>query len=402
MNYPARDPHRTPPSPCGYPLKLEPQFVERVWGAACDSEQISFLYPPDHSSQATEWPQRVGEVWLTGNGNRIANGAHTGKTLQEVTRDCGATLLGDSPSLDHPSGQPLFPLLIKILFTTDKLSVQVHPPDSYAAQQGSWGKTEMWHILRAAPGARLAVGFRRDIPRGFADDPAKLRQAAESGSLEQLLDWREVHDGETYFVPAGTVHAIGAGLTLCEIQQNSDITYRLYDYNRPGTDGQPRALHLEEALKVIEWRTSGGRTSPFNWPGGAGKRRLLAACPYFLTERWEFPAGAMGDEKQKQVVRFAPDDGVGRRPVIWTALEGAAEFDAGGERAAVRQGEVVVIPADAGTYTVGPLAPSVFLRTFPVDWDADVVSPLRAAGASEAEMTKVCFPLSAAAEETKR
>jgi len=106
--------------------------VERVWGAACDSEQISFLYPPDHSSQATERPQRVGEVWLTGNGNRIANGAHTGKTLQDVTRDCGAALLGDSPSLDHPSGQFVFPLLIKILFTTDKLSVQVHPPDSYA------------------------------------------------------------------------------------------------------------------------------------------------------------------------------------------------------------------------------------------------------------------------------
>ena len=376
--------------------------MERVWGAACDSEQISFLYPPDHSSQATERPQRVGEVWLTGNGNRIANGAHTGKTLQDVTRDCGAALLGDSPSLDHPSGQPVFPLLIKILFTTDKLSVQVHPPDSYATQQGSWGKTEMWHILRAAPGARLAVGFRKDIPRVFVDDPAKLRQAAESGSLEQWLDWREVHDGETYFVPAGTVHAIGAGLTLCEIQQNSDITYRLYDYNRPGTDGKPRALHVEEALKVIQWRSSGGRTSPFDWPGERSARQLLAACPYFVTERWEFPAASMGDENQEQILRFTQDDRAGRRPVIWIALKGAAEFDAGGERATARKGEVVVIPADATSYKVCPLARSVFLRTFPPDWDADVVAPLRAAGASEAEMIKVCFPLSATAEETKR
>ena len=398
MNSPARDPHLTPPSPCGYPLKLEPQFVERVWGAACDSEQISFLYPPDHSSQATERPQRVGEVWLTGNGNRIANGAHTGKTLQDVTRDCGAALLGDSPSLDHPSGQPVFPLLIKILFTTDKLSVQVHPPDSAAHKQNSWGKTEMWHILRAAPGARLAVGFRMDIPRDLVDDPAKLRQAAASGSLEQLLDWREVHDGETYFVPAGTVHAIGAGLTLCEIQQNSDITYRLYDYNRPGTDGRPRALHLEEALKVIEWRSSGGRTSPFDWPGGAGKRRLLAACPYFLTERWEFPAGAMGDEKQQQTLRFTQDDRAGRRPVIWIAIKGAAEFDAGGERATARQGEVVVIPADAGTYTVRPQAMSVFLRTYPPHWERDIVEPLGAVGNSPEQLRLTCFPLTRSIE----
>ncbi len=155
-------------------------------------------------------------------------------------------------------------LLVKFLFTSEKLSVQVHPSDSAAGP----GKTEMWHVLRAGPESRLALGFERPL------DSDEARAAALSGEIERLLRWYPAHAGETYFVPAGTVHAIGEGLALCEIQQHSDLTYRLYDY------GRPRELHLDAALEVAVLGTHPGAIPPVNLGGG---RQLLAECPYFWT-----------------------------------------------------------------------------------------------------------------------
>ncbi len=156
---------------------------------------------------------------------------------------------------------PAEPLLVKFIFTSEKLSVQVHPDDEYAARhEGRRGKSEMWYVVAAEPGARLAVGLERPLSR------EQLRAAALDGSLEQALRWFDVHPGDALFVPAGTVHAIGPGLTLCEIQQHSDVTYRLYDY------GRPRELHLEKALEAA-------RDAP-----GAGPVRLPFACPYFRVE----------------------------------------------------------------------------------------------------------------------
>jgi len=129
------------------------------------------------------------------------------------------------------------PLLVKLIFTSERLSVQVHPDDG---EDGPHGKTEMWHILEADPGATIALGFREPVTR------ERLREAAQTGEIEQLLKWVPVKPGETYFTPAHTVHAIGAGIVLCEIQQNSDVTYRLWDY------GRPRELHLEQGLAVAD------------------------------------------------------------------------------------------------------------------------------------------------------
>jgi len=156
-------------------------------------------------------------------------------------------------------------LLVKFLFTSENLSVQVHPPDSPAGP----GKTEMWHLLRAAPGARLALGFKQRM------DAGRLRQVAVSGEIEDLLCWHEARACDTFFVPAGTVHAIGAGLVLCEIQQHSDVTYRLYDY------GRGRELHLEQALRVADLGPSAESSAPVDLGGG---RRLLVECRYFRTE----------------------------------------------------------------------------------------------------------------------
>jgi mannose-6-phosphate isomerase len=157
------------------------------------------------------------------------------------------------------------PLLVKFLFTSDNLSVQVHPGDDYARKHhGSRGKTEMWHILRAEPGSKIALGLREKVT------PERLRQAAITGEIMELLDWIPVRRGDTFFIPAGTIHAIGGGIALCEVQQFSDITYRLYDY------GRPRELHLDHGIAV-------SHLEPV--PVHAASTAFLVECPYFETGR---------------------------------------------------------------------------------------------------------------------
>ena len=185
--------------------RLTPRFLPKVWG----SKHLEPWYP-----NATE---KIGEVWF--------------------------------------EADQKLPLLIKFLFTTEPLSVQVHPE----------GKTEMWHILAAAPGAKIAAGFREPITA------QRMRESALSGEIENLLEWFEARPGDTFFIPAGTVHAIGAGITLCEIQQWSDVTYRLFDY------GRPRELHLNEAARVSRLDPHPARQT--------AREGVLVSCPFFTTEK---------------------------------------------------------------------------------------------------------------------
>jgi mannose-6-phosphate isomerase len=204
------------------PRRLTPRFLEKVWGA-------THLEPwfPDST-------QKIGEVWL--------------------------------------EGDPGLPLLIKFLFTTGKLSVQVHPGDEYAAEHHqSLGKTEMWHVVRAEPGAKIAAGFHQQVTK------TQLEVAARSGEIENLLEWFDARPGDTFFLPAGTVHAIGPGLALLEIQQNSDITYRLYDY------GRPRELHMEQGIAVSSLGPHAARVVP--------NGDVLVDCPYFTASRFELRGG---------------------------------------------------------------------------------------------------------------
>ncbi len=208
-------------------------------------------------------------------------------------------------------------LLVKFLFTSEKLSVQVHPPDSEAGP----GKTEMWHVLRAAADACVALGFKRPLTREDA------RAAALSGEIEGLLRWYPAQPGDTFFVPAGTVHAIGAGLALCEIQQSSDVTYRLYDY------GRPRELHLDAALAVADLGCHPGASAPVDLGDG---RRLLVECPYFRTE-------------SITVDRRLAWTGAERAELL-ICLEGDGQF--GDE--AFAPGQVWVVPARADTFGISP------------------------------------------------
>ncbi len=205
----------------------------------------------------------VGEVWFTFGENETSLGVRLDQLLADHPE-----ILGSAADPSHPG---ICPLLMKLLFTTERLSVQVHPDDEYAQQRhGSLGKTEAWYVVDSQAPGEVAVGFRQALT------PEQLKAAAESGEIEDLLDWRRVSAGDTVFVPAGTVHAIGAGLTICEIQQNSDITYRLYDY------GRGRELHLEDGVKVSNPGRHEFDESPRRLAEG---RDELITSAYFRIER---------------------------------------------------------------------------------------------------------------------
>jgi mannose-6-phosphate isomerase len=228
-------------------------FRERVWGR----ESLAPYFP------VTPRDERIGEVWFTAEENLTSLDQPLGVLIRDHPE-----ILGRGADPRHPG---MCPLLLKLLFTNDRLSVQVHPDDDYAQRHHqSLGKTEAWYVLEVNPLGKIALGFRKILPR------EKLREAAQSGEIEELLDWRKVAPGEVIYVPAGTVHSIGKGLTVCEIQENSDITYRLYDF------GRGRELHLDHAVAVA-------RTEPHDYQANpialADWRDHLLDSRYFRLER---------------------------------------------------------------------------------------------------------------------
>ena len=212
------------------PLRLTPSLREKVWGR----KRLEPWFPDS--------PSPIGEAWYL------------------------------APPGLWPGGREL-PLLVKLLFTSERLSIQVHPDDGDGVTKG---KTEMHHILEAEPGAAIALGFRRPVTR------EGLREACATGEIEQLVNWFPVKPGETYFTPAHTVHAIGRGIVLCEIQQNTDITYRLWDY------GRPRERHVDQAVPIADIGVHPGAVRPEALGEG---RNLLVRSRYFVTEEVSLPPG---------------------------------------------------------------------------------------------------------------
>jgi len=220
-----------------YPLIFQPIFKERVWGARNLEQLYNKPLPPN---------ARIGESWeisdRPGDVSVIANGDLAGKDIHWLVQNHGTDLLGTAaPHNDR------FPLLIKILDAADKLSLQVHPPAHVAAALGGEPKTELWYVAHAVPGAELFIGLRAGVTR--AEFERKLRE----GTVADCFHRVRVRAGDAVFLPAGRVHAIGAGIVIFEIQQNSDTTYRVFDWNRLGLDGKPRQLHLAESLRSINF-----------------------------------------------------------------------------------------------------------------------------------------------------
>ena len=215
-------------------FELKPVTKHIIWGG----ERLSRDYGMGENGE------KIAEAWeLTCRGdgdNEIISGKYTGRLLSEFVRE-NPQALGTKQKGDR------FPLLIKLIDAEADLSIQVHPDDEYAlSHTDDMGKTEMWYIVDAKPGAKLIYGLKRKYTRD------ELKTAIAAGTLESLMNYVEVKSGETYFIPSGLVHAIGAGILIAEIQQNSNITYRVYDYNRRQPDGSLRQLHIEPALDVIE------------------------------------------------------------------------------------------------------------------------------------------------------
>lgn len=259
-----------------YPLTFQPRFKERIWGGRNLERLYSKPLPPRVLiGESWELCDRPGDVSV------VSNGPLAGRDLRWVMENHSTALLGDVQS---PNGR--FPLLVKLLDARETLSLQVHPPASQAARLGGEPKTEMWHITAATPHAELFVGLKRTVTR------TEFERRIHDGTVADCLHRVPVQAGDTMFLPSGRVHALGEGLVLFEIQQNSDTTYRVFDWNRQGTDGKPRELHIAESLASIDFGDFEPSLVQSQFCGDPGVRhRTLVTDPLFTVEEWKLPAG---------------------------------------------------------------------------------------------------------------
>src|ERR1700678_2716180 len=306
-----------------YPLLMLPAFDPRPWG----THDLSPIYPN------RQFEEKIGEAWLTGDDCKVANGPLAGRTLAQVGEKYQRQLVGEAAR-----DARRFPLLLKFLFPHEKLSVQVHPDDERARRVGQpWGKTECWYVAHAKPGAQIGLGLKSGVT------VAELEHAIQEKHAEELLNWLNVYTGDMIYVAGGTVHTLGPGSVIVETQQQSDTTYRLYDY------GRPRELHLKEGLAAIKLNVASGkvvRPAPAQIPGSNNRRAPLVAASYFVVDMFEM--------KDVQRLRTQDDSGKSSAQIL-VALEGCGIVEAAGsEPVTVAKGDAVVIPASVANYTIRP------------------------------------------------
>ena len=302
-----------------YPLKFDPILKEIIWGGD-EICRFKNLYPLRSG---------IGESWelshVKNNVSMVANGELKGKSLEELIEAYGEKLLGRKVINRFST---IFPLLIKFIDARDSLSVQVHPDDRLAKiRHNSFGKTEMWYVIHATPGAFLYSGFARPMT------PDEYVRSLEEDTFMNYLQRHEVKSGDVFFLPAGRVHAIGAGCFIAEIQQTSDITYRIYDYNRRDANGNPRELHTELAKDAIDYTIY--PDYKLNYIPGRQPVQALVSCPYFTTNVIE-------GKKDDTLQTTHPDSFS-----IYICLEGNVQLtDGNGYSVEIRQGETVLLPAE--------------------------------------------------------
>ena len=315
-----------------YPLLFQPDFKEKVWGGRA-LEQFGLNIP--------DGP--IGEGWMIAdhpNGiTSVLNGELAGLGLDQVRERVGRDWFGSKGYSDNSR----FPLLIKLLDCNDDLSVQVHPSDEYEGlPEGELGKTEMWYVLDAKPGAKILYGLKEGTTR------EDLKNAMINGTVMDVLQGVPVKPGDSFYIPAGTVHALCAGVVVAEIQQNSDMTYRIFDYNRPGLDGQPRELHVEDSLHVTAYEGSGA--TMMNTDGAAaGEWMTLAVSPYFVVEK-----GVLEGNWELQTMESSF--------TILVTCSGEGSLSWNGGTLPFKSGQCLLLPANLGSYTLEGNA--VILRSY--------------------------------------
>jgi len=301
-----------------YPLIFEPRFKDRIWGG----RELERLY-------AKKLPagKPIGEAWeisdRPGDASVIANGPLAGKDLRWLMENHSAEVLGTAKS----AAEGRFPLLCKILDAREKLSLQVHPPASKAKELKGEPKTEMWYIADAAPDASLYVGLKKSVTR------AEFEKKIANGSVADCFHRIPVRAGDTMFLPSGRVHAIGDGLVIFEIQQNSDTTYRVFDWNRVGLDGKPRELHIEQSLASIDFNDFEPAlvATQFIIRDGTKKRSLVADA-LFNVAAWELESGTSASLKPSKLQIIA-------------ATCGGVEIKSGSDAVRLAAGQFALIPA---------------------------------------------------------
>jgi mannose-6-phosphate isomerase len=301
------------------PIQLRASLHETIWGGENLRALAGKDVPPG---------KRIGESWETALDALATNPPYADQTLDVLTERYGVALIGSRALAVFGMR---FPLLTKFIDAQAKLSVQVHPNDAYAAahEGGKLGKTEVWYILHAEPGARVVYGLRQETTRDA------VRRAIASNMLEDLLHSVEVRPGDVIFVPAGTVHAICAGVALYELQEYSDITYRLYDYGRLQADGRPRDLHVEQGLAVMRYAP---QTLERVTPVARGERRVLVGCHYFVLEEMALTGERAGTVRPTSCQ-------------IVTVLSGRCEIVSDVGSVTLALGETAVLPATMGAHT---------------------------------------------------
>jgi mannose-6-phosphate isomerase len=301
-----------------YPLRFHPIYKPLIWGG----EKLRECYGK------TDAPEKTGESWeisqVEDNISLVSNGFLEGKSLEDVIQKYKGELLGQRVFERFGSR---FPLLTKFIHSNDDLSIQVHPGDEYAAEHhGENGKTEMWYILDSEKDAQLIVGFNKDINRDI------MLEKLNDGSLKEVLHFEKVSEGDVIFLPEGRIHALGPGIVLAEIQQTSDMTYRIYDWDRVGVDGKPRELHIEHALNVLDYKAytsyKTSYQSQLNTPVN------LVECPYFSTQLIQID--------KKLDMDYNTLDSF----VVYMCLDGDLDIQYDGEdRTQLVKGDSILIPA---------------------------------------------------------
>jgi mannose-6-phosphate isomerase len=328
-----------------YPLIFTPVFRDYIWGGRHLETKLGRTLPPGIVAESWEISGHPSAPTL------VENGPWAGQSLLQVMQSLGLKLVGHHSQAMLARGK--FPLLVKLLDANQPLSVQVHPNDDYAThyENGELGKTEMWYILYAEPGAYLTYGLKRDVT------PDSFRQALEAGTLETCLHQLPVKAGDAVFVPAGSVHAIMEGILLAEIQQNSDTTYRVYDWNRLGADGQPRPLHVDKAIEVINF----AQVEPERFPpqlleeSEDLRREIITACPYFNVERVSLKRTGAKFEGRCDGSTFE----------IWGIMSGSGRVAWGhGEALELSAVRFTLLPAALGNFEIEVSEPSLFLRAY--------------------------------------
>lgn len=308
-----------------YPLLLKPPVKDYLWGGTKLITEYGY---------ETE-KEKAAEAWVLSchkdGADTVLNGECAGKTLTDVLE-----LWGDKALGANAGKFPYFPLLIKLIDAKDRLSVQVHPNDAYALEhEGEFGKTEMWYVVDCEEGAQLIYGFNREVSK------EEFEQRIKDNTLPEICNYVPVHKGDVFFIAAGTLHAIGSGILIAEVQQNSNTTYRVSDYGRLGADGKPRELHVEKALEVTE---RGLPKLPYGNTGavvstGYGTVRELASCEFFSSKLISLNGNTDFESSESFISLLV--------------LEGSAELIWQSGSLSIKKGDSIFIPAGLKTSISG-------------------------------------------------